>query len=184
VTRTLSTADERREAILEAAQRVVAARGLHAAPTTEVAKAAGISQAYLFKLFPTKTELLVATVKRGNERIYEAFAEAAAEAKAAGEDPLHAMGETYMKLIEDRDMLLIQLHAHAGAADIPEIREAARQCFALLFDLVERETGADAETIRGFFAVGMLCNVMTALGAADIDEPWAQVLASHPDDKP
>src|SRR5690349_9761123 len=97
--RTLSTAEERRETILEAAARVFAARGLHGTPTTEVAKAAGISHAYLFRLFPTKAELFAALTQRVNDRIYDTMARAAADAKAGGEEPLMAMGKAYVGLL-------------------------------------------------------------------------------------
>ncbi len=143
-TRTLSTADERRETILQAAERVFAARGLHGTPTIEIAKAAGISQAYLFRLFPTKAELFTALVERVNARTYDTMARAATEAKAAGTDVLTAMGMAYVGLLSDRNLLLVQLHSHA-ASDDPAIREQMRSCFARLVDLVERESGADAD---------------------------------------
>ena len=139
--RTLSTADERREEILVAASRVFAARGLHGTPTIAIAKAAGISQAYLFRLFPTKSELFIALVQRCNERIYATFAAAAVTARAAGEPVMKAMGHAYLGLLEDRDLLLNQLHAHA-ACDDPEICAVMRDGFARLFELVERESGA------------------------------------------
>src|SRR3954464_1736348 len=63
-TRTLSTAEDRREAVLQAALPIVAARGIAATPTAEIAKRAGISHAYLFRLFPTKSDLAVALVER------------------------------------------------------------------------------------------------------------------------
>src|SRR3954453_1380327 len=96
--RTLSTADERREAVLEAGMTVFAEKGFLGTPTTEVAKAAGISQAYLFRLFPTKSDLVLAVVQRSNERIKDAFANAAAQARTTGEDPMRAMGEAYSEL--------------------------------------------------------------------------------------
>src|SRR3954466_9945414 len=108
--RTLSTAEERRETLVESAAHVFAERGFHGTPTMEVAKAAGISQAYLFRLFPTKTELILAVIERSNQRIYEAFAEAAAVAKAEGRDPGEAMGESYSSLLADRRLLLTQIH--------------------------------------------------------------------------
>jgi AcrR family transcriptional regulator len=43
--RTLSTAEDRREAVLEAAMDVFAQRGYLGTPTLPIAKAAGISQA-------------------------------------------------------------------------------------------------------------------------------------------
>ena len=63
-----------------------------------------------------------------------------------------------------------------AACDDPTVREQVRDCFARLVELVERESGADAEQVRVFFAHGMLLNVLAAIGAEDIDAHWAQVL--------
>src|SRR5258705_6235392 len=168
--RTLSTAEDRREAVLGAAMKVVASRGIHGTPTAEVAKAAGISHAYLFRLFATKSELAVAVVNRANKRIYDAFAAAAAEAKQSGEDPLKAMGHAYGELLADRELLLVQMHAHAASADDEAIQQTAREGFARLVDLVERESGADAQAIGRFFATGMLMNVIAALDGFSAEE--------------
>src|SRR4051812_26501563 len=135
--RTLSTAEERREAVLEAAMEVFGERGFIGTPTMDIAKAAGISQAYLFQLFPKKVDLVLAVVKRSNQRIYETFAREAARARAEGRDPGLAMGESYQQLLEDRRLLLTQIHQHAAAAAMPEVAEASRRSFAALVDLVE-----------------------------------------------
>jgi AcrR family transcriptional regulator len=180
-TRTLSTAEERREEILAAAERVFAARGLYGTPTMEIAKAAGISQAYLFRLFPTKGELFGALVERCNERIHRTFADTAAAARAAGEPVMVAMGHAYVGLLADRPLLLNQLHAHASCDD-PAIRKQMRRGFQQLVELVERETGAEPDEVRNFFAHGMLLNVLAAMQAEDLDEHWAQVLLKPPPD--
>jgi|SRR5215218_1503171 len=174
-TRTLSTAEARREDILVAAERVFAARGLHGTPTMEIAKAAGISQAYLFRLFPTKAELFSALVERCNHRIERTFLDAAADAREAGQPVMGAMGDAYIGMLGDRALLLNQLHAHA-ACDDPAIREQMRRGFARLVEIVERETGADAQEVRTFFAHGMLLNVLAAMQAQEVDEHWAEVL--------
>ena len=57
-------AEERREDVLRVAAEVIARDGMHAASTAEIAKRAGISHAYLFRLFPTKDELLLAVSHR------------------------------------------------------------------------------------------------------------------------
>ena len=180
--RTLSTAEERREEILEAAERVFAARGLHGTPTMESAKAAGISQAYLFRLFPTKAELFTALVERCNDRIERTFTDAAAAARRAGEPALQAMGKAYVGLLGDRHLLLNQLHAHA-ASDDPAIREQMRRGFARLVDIVERETDAGPQEVREFFAHGMLLNVLAAMQAQDVDEHWARLLLKAPPER-
>jgi AcrR family transcriptional regulator len=174
--RKLSTAEDRREAVLEAAMEAFGDRGFLGTPTMDIAKAAGISQAYLFRLFPKKVDLVLAVVERSNERIHDTFAKVAAQARAEGRDPLEAMGEAYGRLLEDRRLLLTQIHQHAAAAAMPEVATAARAGFDKLVELVQRETGAPPEQVQMFFAHGMLMNVMAAIGATDEDGPWAQIL--------
>jgi AcrR family transcriptional regulator len=50
--------DGKRKAILDAAQRVFAERGVGNAPTSAISKAAGISEGSLFTYFKTKDDLL------------------------------------------------------------------------------------------------------------------------------
>jgi AcrR family transcriptional regulator len=174
--RTLSTAEERRETVLEVGMTAFAERGFLGTPTTEIAKAAGISQAYLFRLFPTKADLVVAVVERANQRIYEAFAAGAARARAEGTDPIEAMANAYSALLTDRVMLMTQVHQHAAAASMPEVAAASRRWFSDLYALVQRESDRTPEEIHQFFATGMLLNVMAVIGATDDDGPWAQTL--------
>jgi AcrR family transcriptional regulator len=180
--RSLSTADARREEVLQAATAVFAARGIHGTPTLEVARAAGISQAYLFRLFPTKEDLAIALVERCNARIEAAFQAAAARATAAGEEVLPAMGTAYVELLADRDLLLMQLHAHAAAVTVPAIRDAMRASFDRLFALVQRESGEDEARIGRFFQMGMALNVAGALDALELDAPWARALCTKGDE--
>jgi AcrR family transcriptional regulator len=180
--RKLSTAEQRRDAIMEAAERVFAARGLHGTPTLEIAKAAGISQAYLFRLYPTKAALFEALTEHSNQRVFRTFEEAARTARAAGEDVLDAMGQAYAGLLADRTVLLNQMHALA-ASDDPAVREQMRASFAALVELVERESGADAEQVRAFFAQGMLLNVLAAMRTEEVDAHWATVLLGPADER-
>jgi AcrR family transcriptional regulator len=174
VPRVLSTAEERREALIESAVKVFADRGFHGTPTTEVAKAAGISQAYLFRLFPTKTELYVAAVERCFQRTLATF-KAAAEGRR-GEEALEAMGQAYFELLHDRDALLGQLQAHAAAVNDPAVREAVRRGFGDLYEFVAGVSLASDEEIRAWLAHGMLLNVLAAMDAEHVDAPWARAL--------
>jgi AcrR family transcriptional regulator len=174
--RTLSTAEERREAVLEAGMSVFSEKGFLGTPTTEVAKAAGISQAYLFRLFPTKTDLVLAVIGRSNQRIEETFRKGAAQAKATGEEPEAVIGEAYGQLLEDRTVLMTQIHQFAAAASMPEVAEVSRAFFAKLYALARAEAGMDEERAHRFFATGMLLNVMAAIGAQDEHGEWASTL--------
>ena len=177
-TRTLSTAEQRREELVEAAVRVFARRG-YAAPTTEIAREAGISQAYLFRLYPSKDELFVAAGEETRRRMKETFRDAAAQARENGEDVLEAMGCAYGDLLEkDRDLLLVQLHSQVAAADSELVRSSMQRTFAELYELVARESQAPAEELKGWFAHGMLCNVMAAIDIDGLDADWARALTS------
>jgi AcrR family transcriptional regulator len=163
------SAEERREAVLEAALAEFAIRGLAGTSTEDVARRAGISQPYLFRLFPTKKALFLALVERCYQRIADGFTAAAGD--MTGEEALHAMGEEYHRLLEDRTLLLLQLHAYA-ACDDPDIRAATRAGFKRLWMLVERVSGLPFDTVVSFFGMGMLMNVAAAMDLAAVDERW------------
>src|SRR5258708_23472919 len=93
------SADERRELVLEAALSEFAVSGLAGTSTEDVARRAGISQPYLFRLFPTKKALFLELVERCFRRVGDVFTAAAGD--AVGEEALRAMGEAYAKLLED-----------------------------------------------------------------------------------
>ena len=170
-TATRQSAEERREAVLDAAQVEFAARGLHGASTEEIAKRAGISQPYVFRLFGSKKELFKATVARCLRETLETF-QRTAEGKR-GEEALEAIGQVYVnELIADRTRLKAQLEAYA-ACDDPEICEVVRAGFGDLVTYVERVSGLDPTRVSRFFATGMLINVIAAMGLRDSDEPWA-----------
>src|SRR5919197_796560 len=179
--RKLSTAGERRESAIQAATRVFAERGYHGTPTMEIAREAGISQAYLFRLFPTKSELFGAVVERCLQRVHDAIADAAREAQANGEPVKPAMGAAYGQLLEDRELLLIALHSHAAAASDPAVREIVRRGFGDLYELVAEESGATPQEVQRFFATGMLMNVLVALDVRELDDEWAHVLSAPPE---
>jgi AcrR family transcriptional regulator len=167
------SAAERREQVLEAALGEFAAKGLAGTSTEDVARSAGISQPYLFRLFPTKKALFLALVERCFRRVEGTFTAAAGD--AAGEEALEAMGKAYEKLLEDRTLLLLQMQAYA-ACDDPSIRTATRAGFKELWTLVERLTGLPFETVVEFFAMGMLMNVAAAMDLSAVDERWTSWL--------
>ncbi|MDX6475796.1 MAG: hypothetical protein QOH95_1307 [Gaiellaceae bacterium] len=162
----------RREEILDAALVVFAEQGLHGASTDEIARRAGISQPYVFRLFGTKKELYMAVVVRCFRQTLELM-QRAAEGKR-GEEALQAIGSAYEELLaSDRTYLRAQMQAYA-ACDDPEIAAVARNGFGDLVTYVERVSGAGTEQISEFFAHGMLMNVLASMQAPA--EPWGQRL--------
>lgn len=168
------SAEERREQILEAALVEFAARGFEGGSTEAIAKAVGISQPYVFRLFHTKKELFMATIERCMRGTLEMFHTAAAGLK--GEEALHAIGEAYSeRLASDPTYLHSQMQAYA-ASDDPQIREVVRKGYGELVEYVERVSGEPPERVSRFFAKGMLLNVMASLDLLGAEEGWAQRL--------
>lgn len=173
------TAEERRTAVLEAANVEFALGGLHGASTDAIARRAGISQPYLFRLFGSKKELFIAVIDDCYARALESFR--AAAAGTSGAEALGAIGEAYGESLEnDRTMLQIQLQSYAASVEDEGIREATTRGFGRLVDYVETVSGADRVTVSQFFAKGMLMNVLAAMQYSSASEPkdsWAARLA-------
>ena len=181
--RTRSTAAARRKVLVEVAVRHFAERGYYGTPTLAIADEAGISQAYLFRLFPTKQDLFAACVDDCIERTITAFERGAASC-APGEPALAGIGRGYKQLLaEEPEVLLGQLHANAAAPKEPVVRGAIRRGWARLYERVAELSGAPLEEIRALFATGMLINVAAAARFDEVDEPWANVLGMNMEDQ-
>jgi len=163
------SSDERREQVLEAAIREFAENGYAAASTAAIAKRAGISQPYIYALFPSKQDLFLAAHDRVHSRVRFTFREAARGASSP-EDALERMGLGYPELIADRFELLLQLQSYAAAGD-PAIRRHVSKAFKSLVDEVANLSGASPLQIAEFFAGGMLANVTTILELPEVCAP-------------
>jgi AcrR family transcriptional regulator len=166
------TKEERREAVLEAALEEFGERGFHGASTEDIARGAGISQPYVFRLFGTKKELFTAVVTRCFRETLEMFQRAAEGLR--GKEALEAMGNAYVeRLLNDRVRLRVQMQAYV-ACDDPEICEVVRAGYGDLVAYAERVSGLPAKDISAFFAQGMLLNVFASMGlTGESTEPWA-----------
>jgi AcrR family transcriptional regulator len=65
--------EDKRNAILDAATRVFAERGLTAAPTSEISKQAGVAEGTLFTYFKTKDDLINALYREIKLEIADAM---------------------------------------------------------------------------------------------------------------
>ena len=168
------TAPERREQILEAAVTVFAERGYEGASTDVIARMAGISQPYLFRLFGTKRELIIATVRRCFEDTEALFVRAAKGHE--GDEALKAIGAAYIDEIRRSPLKLrAQLQSYAACDDLA-IRAVVAEGFGSLVRLSERLTGLDSARLSAFFAQGMLLNVLAMMGQMDEPQAWAMRL--------
>jgi AcrR family transcriptional regulator len=173
-TTTRLSAAERKDSILDAALIEFAERGYEGTSTEDIARRAGISQPYLFRLFGTKKELYLASVGRCYRDTLELF-QRAAEGRR-GQEALQAIGEAYMEQLEtNRVWLRAQMQGYAASED-PDIRRVVREGFGDLVAYVRRVSGADWPTIWHFFATGMFLNVLASMHVHDNPEPWMSEL--------
>lgn len=179
------SAGERRETVIRAAMAEFADGGLHGTSTESIARRVGVSQPYLFRLYPTKKAIFLAAGQRCFDRVEAAFRQAAEG--LAGEDALHAMGKAYNALLDDRQMLTMQLQIWAAACQDEEIQQVSRERFTRLGALAGELTGAASLDLLQFFATGMLLNVAAALDLPRAKEQFAEILAArfdHPEPPP
>ena len=171
-TGTRRSAAERRGEIIEIAIEHFALKGYNGTSTDVVAKEAGISQPYLFRLFHTKRELFLACHEVMHGRIAETFAEAARGLPL--QERMPAMGRAYTDLLADRTSLLFQMQSYAASAD-PEIQARVRERYADLVRQVAEATGAEPVQLWRFFSNGMLLNVIAALNLEELapSDEWA-----------
>jgi AcrR family transcriptional regulator len=158
-------ASARRELILAAATSVFADRGYVGATTDQVAKAAGVSQPYVVRMFGTKENLFLEVLQRDLDRLLVVF-------RAAIADPTesmsleHRLGLAYVSLLDDDGLLLSLMHGFVLGRDA-RIGAAARAGFMTVYGMLRHEAGMDAQQASTFLANGMLLNTLIGTRMAD-----------------
>lgn len=162
---------DRRKQLLRLAAEEFAVGGLRGASTEVIARRAGITQAYVFRIFGTKRNLFLEVVGAAFDRMTDGMRDAAGT--ATGLDALDRMGERYYAMLADRTALLLQLQGFAACGD-DEVRDAVRERFGRMWRTVADLTGLDAVTVKAFLAFGMMLNNGAALEVAELGEAWAE----------
>ncbi|MFK4759358.1 TetR/AcrR family transcriptional regulator [Microbacterium sp. ZW T5_45] len=159
------SSEERRAQIVLAALAVFGARGYEGAKTDEIARAAGVSQPYVVRLFGSKESLFLAAVEEALARLLTSFRAALVredDDATAGK----RIGEAYVDLIEVRGLHQTLAHSYLLGSH-PVIGPAARRGFARVWRFFRDEVGLDADEARAFFAEGMLISTMIGLRIVD-----------------
>ncbi|SHK57833.1 TetR/AcrR family transcriptional regulator [Actinacidiphila paucisporea] len=162
------SAEERRESVVRAAMSEFAHSGYKGTSTEAIARRVGVSQPYLFRLFPNKQAIFLAASRYCFDGTRRLFADAAAGVPQ--EDKLEAMGTAYQRMIhDDPERLLMQMQtyvavASAEAAGDRAFGEAVRASWQELWDTVQLALGADVDETTTFLAYGMLINTLVSLG--------------------
>ena len=170
------SAEERRESVIRAATTEFARGGYYGTSTEAIAKRVGVSQPYLFRLFPGKKAIFIAAAQRCAEGTIRMFEEAAEGLE--GEEALHAMANAYTRAIQEHpEELLMQMQMYVAVAAAEEagdreFGEQVRAGWMRLWDTVHLPLGADVGETTTFLAYGMLINCLAAMGFPPQHRVW------------
>jgi TetR/AcrR family transcriptional regulator, fatty acid metabolism regulator protein len=107
---------DKRERILDAAERVFAQRGFFAARVQEIAREAGVADGTIYLYFKNKDDLLISLFESRMERFNQLLADAIPK-DARPTDQLLALIRTYLTLVRDQpsvaEVLTIELRQSA-----------------------------------------------------------------------
>jgi AcrR family transcriptional regulator len=170
--------EDRRELVLAAAMGVFGDYGYVGTTTDQVARAAGVSQPYVVRMFGTKEKLFVAVLERALAKLYAAFRGALAE---ESEVPVaRRMGLAYLALLNEHGLLLSLSHSFLLGSD-PVIGATARRGFLEVYNFLRDEAGFSPEECHSFLSAGMLANTMIGLRMTDqygVDPSVREMLAA------
>ena len=120
---------DKKEIIMDKAVAVFAEMGYYKATTAMVAKAAEVTQPYVFHFFQNKQELFKAVLDRAFYRIYDRFM----EVDAPADQLVEGMGHEFFKVMNaHRDEVLMVMQAYTIPE--PEIRNHVAELYDHIFD--------------------------------------------------
>lgn len=181
-------AEQREATILAGARRVFAGRSFAQADTAELAAAAGVKPAALYRYFPSKRELYLSTLRDAGPRLLELWRRAIA-ANGEPEEALRSIGMAYYDHAASRSPVMRLWFQAVGETSDPEVHaivaETIGEAVGLIADIIARGQGRGtfspsldprAEAWR-FMGIGLSMDIMHVLGfGADIDrakvESW------------
>ena len=155
--------EDRRESILQAATEVFGSVGYYGTTTDQVARAAGVSQPYVVRIFGTKERLFLEVMERALRFILTTFRAVLAE---SDQDLRHRFGTAYVDMLRQRGLLLSLMHSFVLGGD-PVIGPRAREGFLEVYAFLRNEAGFSAEDAQAFLEGGMLLNTLVGLRMSD-----------------
>lgn len=174
------SAEDRRQQILAAASTVFGERGYVGGTTDAIAREAGVSQAYVVRMFGSKENLFREAAGRASEMVITAFRDTNAQFSGdeTSEQKRMALSIAYAQLMSDRGTLLTLLQLFSLGHDAT-FGPIARECFLNVYRVTRDEIGMEAQEASEFFSRGMLTTVLLAMRMPDAkDDPAAMDLMS------
>ena len=155
--------EDRRELILESATSVFGQFGYYGATTDQIARAAGVSQPYVVRMFGTKERLFIEVIERALAFILQTFRAVLVEGH---HDLQHRFGSAYVEMLRQRGLLLSLMHSFVLGGD-PVVGARARQGFLEVYAFLRHEAGFGPQEAQQFLEGGMLLNTLVGLRMSD-----------------
>ncbi|MBD0379982.1 TetR/AcrR family transcriptional regulator [Paenibacillus sedimenti] len=160
--------EDRKEQIMDKAVGIFAELGYYKATTALVAKAAGVTQPYVFHFFKNKEELFNAVIDRAVSRIYETFS----QVEAPADQLTKTMGHAFMQIMyahRDEIMLVMQSHAISEPVIREHVREKHRIIHKSIIAKFEKAGIPNAEEAASqFYGMGYLITVSEVLDLPEL----------------
>lgn len=168
-------AQERKQLIVEGAEGVFADLGFAGADTTALGRAAGVSAPALYRYFPSKKDLYLATLKRAGPRLAAIWGRVAADVA----DPLEAIrsfGFGYYDDVQSHSPLAKLWFLALCETDDPEVQAVLKESFTSFLDQLQENlergkrdglVGSDVDTRIAawhFMSIGLTIDVINLLG--------------------
>jgi len=163
--RTRMSSEQRRQAIIAVATGLFAAHGYAGTTTDAVARAAGISQPYVVRLFGGKLALFSAVLDAAFGTIAAALAGVPRTTSPAAR--LAIMGRAYREIAEGGEVGLVILQGIAAGVGDDGVRAVVQAHVRGLHKTVWAAAGGDTDRVREFFGLMML---LSAVAAIDLPE--------------
>jgi AcrR family transcriptional regulator len=165
--------------MLDAAVRVFAQRGFHAASMDEIAEDAGISKPMVYAYLGAKEELFVACLRREGTRLMEAVAEAVTVEELAPDEQLWRGIRAYFGFVgAHRDGWRMLRQARGQEPFTEEVTELRRRLIVVIYGVLSRAVAARGLEFREADLEAM---AQALLGAGESLGDW---LADRPDEDP
>ncbi|MCW9705334.1 TetR/AcrR family transcriptional regulator [Fodinibius salsisoli] len=119
----------RKNVIIDAAEKVIFAKGIEQATMKEIAEEAELSKGTLYLYFKNKNELYIAIAKRGSDYLNDQFSKVFA-GDHTGIELIRMIGETYLSFVRENPDYFHAFQYYESINDVKELQksEIAETC--------------------------------------------------------
>lgn len=140
-------AAQRREQLLDTAARLFAVHGYAGATTSEIAKAAGVTEPIIYRHFQSKRDLFIALIERTGDVTIKLWEHELAQATDPGDRLMSLINANPMVANKGRGIYRVIVQAMTEVED-PKILEALSHHVKMLHEFLMREVKAAQDTGR------------------------------------